>query len=44
VVHLALQNAVSVATMILTSEAVITEVPSETEDHHHHDEEGVGAF
>ncbi|MGA1202755.1 MAG: chaperonin GroEL [Planctomycetota bacterium] len=42
--HLALQNAVSGATMIPTSEAVITEVPSETEDHHHHDEEGVGAF
>ena len=44
VVRLALQNAVSVATMILTSEAVVTDIPSETEDDHHHEEEGVGAF
>ena len=44
VVRLALQNAVSVATMILTSEAVITDIPSETADDHHHEEEGVGAF
>ncbi len=43
VVRLALQNAVSVATMILTSEAVITDIPSESEDHHH-EEEGVGAY
>ena len=42
----ALQNAVSTATMLLTSNAVITDIPKETEedDHHHHDHEGVGAF
>ena len=41
----ALQNAVSSATMILTSDAVITEIPSEaSEEDHHHDHEGAGAF
>ena len=46
VIRTALQNAVSVATMIMTSETVVTEIPSEGgEDHdHHHEEEGVGAF
>lgn len=46
VIRTALQNAVSVATMILTSETVVTEIPSEEEEdhHHHHEEEGVGAF
>ena len=43
VASLALQNAVSVATMILTSEAVITDIPSEAEDDHHHDDE-MGGF
>jgi len=42
----ALQNAVSTATMILTSDTVVTDIPKETEeeDHHDHDHEGVGAF
>ncbi|MGB1397249.1 MAG: chaperonin GroEL [Planctomycetota bacterium] len=42
----ALQNAVSTATMLLTSNAVITDIPKENDedDHHHHDHEGVGAF
>ena len=42
----ALQNAVSTATMILTSDAVVTDIPKDTEeeDHHHHDHEGVGAM
>jgi len=44
VVHQALQNAVSVATMILTSDAVVTEVPDASKDEHHPEEEGVGAF
>ncbi|NCG11900.1 MAG: chaperonin GroEL [Planctomycetia bacterium] len=46
VISNALQNAVSTATMLLTSNAVITDIPKETEeeDHHHHDHEGVGAF
>jgi len=41
----ALQNAVSTATMLLTSNAVVTDIPNETEEEdHHHDHEGVGAF
>ncbi|MEE2856444.1 MAG: chaperonin GroEL [Planctomycetota bacterium] len=45
VIRRALQNAVSSATMILTSDAVITEIPSEAADEdHHHDHEGAGAF
>lgn len=46
VIHSALQNAVSTATMIMTSDAVVTDIPQETEeeDHHHHDHEGVGAL
>ncbi len=46
VVTSALKNAVSVATMILTSDAVITEIPKETEDEHDHDhdEAGFGGF
>ena len=47
VICTALQNAVSTATMLLTSNAVITDIPKETEEedhHHHHDHEGVGAF
>ncbi|MGE4619419.1 MAG: chaperonin GroEL [Planctomycetota bacterium] len=45
VIHSALQNAVSTATMIMTSDAVITDIPKETEEEdHHHDHEGVGAF
>ncbi len=41
----ALQNAASTATMILTSDAVITEIPSESAgEDHHHDHEGVGAL
>ena len=43
VVRSALQNAVSVATMILTSEAVITDLPGEDDDDHH-DDEGMGGF
>ncbi|MEC9476428.1 MAG: chaperonin GroEL [Planctomycetota bacterium] len=45
VIRNALQNAVSTATMILTSDAVVTEIPTETEEEdHHHDHEGVGAL
>ena len=42
----ALQNAVSTATMILTSDGVVTDIPKEKEeeDHHQHDHEGIGAF
>ena len=45
VIRSALQNAVSTATMILTSDAVITDIPEETtEEDHHHEHEGVGAL
>jgi len=44
VVRLALQNAVSVATMLLTSEAVITEIPKEKDEEDHHDHEGGDDF
>ena len=42
----ALQNAVSTATMILTSDGVVTDIPKKTqeEDQHHHDHEGIGAI
>jgi chaperonin GroEL len=45
VVRTALQNAASVATLLLTTDALITEIPKEEEeegDHHHHDDHGMG--
>ncbi len=45
VVRTALQNAASVATLLLTTDALITEIPKEQDDegdHHHHDDHGMG--
>ncbi|MFQ5653498.1 MAG: chaperonin GroEL [Planctomycetota bacterium] len=46
VTRLALQNAVSVASMLFTTEAVVTELPGEAEEDHDHDHgpEGMGGF
>jgi chaperonin GroEL len=45
VVRVGLENAVSVATLLLTSDTLVTSVPREEEeedDHHHHHDEGEG--
>ena len=46
VVRTALQNAASVAALLLTTESLVTEVPKETEDDggHHHDDHGMGGM
>ena len=45
VVRAALENALSVATLLLTSDTLVSAVPKEEEDedphHHHHDDEGM---
>jgi len=38
----ALQNAASVATVLLSTECLITDVPAEDEDDHHHDHDHGG--
>ena len=44
VVTVALQNAASVASLLLTTEALVTEIPKEKEDddHHDHHDHGMG--
>ncbi|MGD9646123.1 MAG: chaperonin GroEL [Pirellulales bacterium] len=47
VVRVALQNAASVAALLLTTEALVTEIPKEEEDAgggHHHDDHGMGGM
>jgi chaperonin GroEL len=47
VVRVALENAVSVAILLLTSDTLVSAVPKEEEDedpHHHHDEDEMGEF
>ncbi|HZL90935.1 MAG TPA: chaperonin GroEL [Pirellulaceae bacterium] len=46
VVKVALQNAASVASLLLTTEALVTEVPKEKEDddHHDHHDHGMGGM
>ncbi|MBI4583384.1 MAG: chaperonin GroEL [Planctomycetes bacterium] len=48
VTRIALQNAVSVATLLLTTDALVANVPKEEEEvdphHHHHDEGGMEDF
>jgi len=47
VVRVALQNAASVAALLLTTEALVTEIPKEEEEGgggHHHDDHGMGGM
>jgi chaperonin GroEL len=47
VVRVALENAASVAILLLTSDTLVSAVPKEDEDedpHHHHDEDEMGEF
>ncbi|PIU08829.1 MAG: molecular chaperone GroEL, partial [Candidatus Moranbacteria bacterium CG08_land_8_20_14_0_20_34_16] len=44
VARTALENAVSVSAMFLTTEAVITDLPEKKEDHSHPDMSGMGGM
>jgi len=44
VTRTALQNAVSVANMLISTEALITDVPAEEDDEHHHHDHGMDDY
>ncbi|MEE8107222.1 MAG: TCP-1/cpn60 chaperonin family protein, partial [Planctomycetota bacterium] len=44
VTRTALQNAVSVANMLISTEAIITDVPEKAEDDHHHHDHGMDDY